>query len=170
MVQHNSVGAWSENDEDDETAYSLNSILFLGEAPKLQTILDEFRARKRAWPRVKASIMADRDRREQAIGDGTWEPPAAPKPKPKVFMPMFWKKQRVATVKSPYIGVNLRSDGRYLATLVIQYQPRKQRSLGLFDDPLDAAIAFDDAHFALWADPNKLNFPERFQAKQELAG
>ena len=169
MVQHNSAGSWSENDEEDETAFSRDSILFLGEAPKLQTILDEFQARKRAWPRVKASIMADRNRRDQAIADGTWKPPAAPKPKPKVLMPTFWKKQRVATVNSPFIGVNLRSDGRYAATLVVQYHPRKQRSLGLFDNSLDAAIAFDDAHHACWANPSKLNFPDRFQVKQELA-
>ena len=93
-------GAWGESAEKDESAYSYNPILSLWEAPVLQAITDDYQARKRAWPGVKAAIMADRDRRDQAYADGTLTLPTASKPKSKLVMPAFWKKKRAAMVKS----------------------------------------------------------------------
>ena len=99
MGKHKSGSAWGEadGDEEDESVCSLNSILALGETPSLRAILDDFWARKRAWPQVKAAIMADRDRRDLAIADGTWEPPNTAKPKPTFVMPTFWRKKTKQT-------------------------------------------------------------------------
>ena len=99
MGKHKSAGAWGESDgdEEDKSTFSLNSILALGETPSLRAILDDFWARKRAWPQVKASIMADRDRRNLAIADGTSKPPNTAKPKPIFVMPTFWRKKTKQT-------------------------------------------------------------------------
>lgn len=76
-----------------------------------------------------------------------------------------WRNLRLATVAennrnrsprlggtSPYIGVSLRPNGRWQAALSKQY-------LGVFDDPVDAAAAYDRAAKAAFGRFARLNFP-----------